>query len=116
MYKALPKLNSNHTFSSASPAVYSIGLSYAGKDSPPFVPPDAKYPKTGFGHMPRAQGGAIRDWVLRSGEILAGRGEIHGGAAGGWKEDVRDRVKAWGAGEDFFVVETPDTPQSVSGD
>lgn len=114
LLKQLAPLKSSHTWSSTSPAIYSIGLSYAGKDSPPFVPPNSKFPRTGFSNLPTGKSDKIREWVRASGKLPAGRGELDSAVAGGWTEEVKERVMKWGAGEDFFAIETPWTVHSVS--
>lgn len=115
LLQALKPLRSSYSFSSSSPAVYSIGLSYAGKDSPPFVPPRSQYPRTGFAHLPTGKSDRIREWVRRSGDIPAGRGELQSAVVGGWTKEAMESVRKWGAGEDFFSIEAPGLEQSVSG-
>ena len=111
--KALQPLKSSYQWSSSSPPVYSIGLSYAGKDSPPFNHPSERQSKTGFANTKRGLS-PIRDWVIEHGSITAGRGELESTAVGGWTEEVKDRVKKWGAGEDFFSIEGLSSSLSVS--
>lgn len=116
LLRQLRGLESSYQWSSSSPAIYSIGLSYAGKDSPPFVPPNSPYPRTGFANLPSGKSDKIREWVRSSGKLPAGRGELDSAVAGGWTEEVKERVVKWGAGEDFFAIETPWTVHSVSGE
>ena len=113
LLRALSPLKSTYQWSSSSPPVYSIGLSYAGKDSPPFVSPNARPPRTGFAHLPSGKADHIREWVRASGKITAGRGELESTAVGGWTDAVRDQVAKWGAGEDFFALEGLDASISV---
>jgi hypothetical protein len=94
------------------PLSVNLGLSYAGKDSPPFVP--STYQPTQAGFQPPTK---IGQWVRQSLDLRAGRGELEA-----TEEDVDDgegarelgilrrqealrdaRVK-WGAGEDFFAL------------
>lgn len=77
---------------------YSVGLSYASKSSPPFVPPDAKPEVYGFASQPNKLGRWVDSMLL----LRAGRGELADGIEGGWTEDVQLKTRAWGAGEDFF--------------
>ncbi|OCF40702.1 hypothetical protein I317_05474 [Kwoniella heveanensis CBS 569] len=97
---------------------YSLGLSYASKDSPPFIPPGQKAKPYGFlpyaqsasssnGSSAKEQGGPseIGRWVEEMMDLPAGRGELKSSEKGGWAEETRDRVKKWGAGEDFFGVQ-----------
>lgn len=105
LLRQLPALTSKHVFN--TPAIYSLGISYAGKDSPPFISPGQPPSKAGFahvGHDKRAAWG-IRDWVNESLSIRAGRGELDKGSKGGWKDDMADQVGRWGAGEDFFAID-----------
>ncbi|KAI9637688.1 phosphatase 2C-like domain-containing protein [Dioszegia hungarica] len=83
---------------SPSPLLYSLGLSYASKSSPPFVPPKSAYPTSGFARQPSALG----RWVDEMLRLRAGRGELVGGVEGGWTEEMQEEVGRWGAGEDFF--------------
>jgi protein phosphatase PTC7 len=84
----------------APPLVYSLGLSYAAKASPPFVSPEAEVPKTGF----QGQNHKLGKWVDEMMLIRAGRGEINEQAVGGWDPSVVDRRIKYGAGEDFFGI------------
>lgn len=111
--QALPSLRSGYTFTSSSPAVYSVGVSYAGKDSPPFVHPSTPYPRTGFASMPTGKADKIRQWVRDSALIPAGRGELESAVVGGWTKESMERVGKWGAGEDFFAIEAPNMLRSV---
>lgn len=83
-----------------SPLVYSLGLSYAGKNSPPFISPDADVPKYGC----QGQTHKFGKWVDEMMMLRAGRGEINEQAIGGWDPSVVDRRIKYGAGEDFFGV------------
>jgi hypothetical protein len=114
LLQALPSLRSSYSFSSSSLATYSVGISYAGKDSPPFVQSSTPYPRTGFASMPTGKADRIRQWVRDSGSIPAGRGELASAVIGGWTKDLMERVSKWGAGEDFFAMEVPDMLRSVS--
>lgn len=78
---------------------YSLGLSYAAKSSPPFIPPNTPPPKYGFQH----DNSRLGRWVNEMMTLRAGRGELIGGE-GGWDEKLQDEVRRWGAGEDFFAV------------
>ncbi|KAK8854563.1 hypothetical protein IAR55_003302 [Kwoniella newhampshirensis] len=86
---------------------YSIGLSYSSKSSPPFLQPGEKVRPYGFLEKQETE---IGKWVGQMMDLEAGRGELVSSALGGWGQDVRDQVRKWGAGEDFFAV------QSVKGD
>lgn len=83
-----------------SPLVYSLGLSYAGKASPPFISPEAEVPKYGF----QGQTHKLAKWVDEMMLLRAGRGEINEQAVGGWDPSVVDRRIKYGAGEDFFGI------------
>ena len=83
-----------------SPLVYSLGLSYAGKYSPPFIPPEAEVPQYGF----QGQSHKLARWVDEMMLLRAGRGEINEQAVGGWDPSVVDRRIKYGAGEDFFGI------------
>nr|XP_019044982.1 hypothetical protein I302_06898 [Kwoniella bestiolae CBS 10118]OCF23912.1 hypothetical protein I302_06898 [Kwoniella bestiolae CBS 10118] len=82
---------------------YSLGLSYASKYSPPFIPPNQKIPPYGF--MSRDKDDGITKWVNEMMDFPAGRGELTSGQDGGWTEEVRKGVRRWGAGEDFFGIQ-----------
>ena len=112
LLQALPSLRSSYAFTSSSPAIYSVGVSYAGKDSPPFVHSTTPYARTGFAGMPTGKADRIRQWVRDSGNIPAGRGELESGV-GGWSKESMERVGKWGAGEDFFALEGPNVTRSV---
>lgn len=84
----------------ASPLVYSIGLSYAAKASPPFVAPEAPVAKYGFQNQTHKLGRFVDEMML----IRAGRGEINEQAVGGWDPSVVARRIKYGAGEDFFGI------------
>jgi len=84
----------------ASPLLFNLGLSYAGKVSPPFISPDAEIPKTGF----QGQQHKLGKWVDEMMLMRAGRGEINEQAVGGWDPSVVDRRIKYGAGEDFFGI------------
>jgi hypothetical protein len=85
---------------SRSPLIYSLGLSYASKSSPPFVPPNAQPDGTGFAGKPSKVG----RWVDEMLSLRAGRGELQGGIEGGWSEETQMATRRWGAGEDFFAL------------
>ena len=106
LVRQLPKLTSSHSFTTPSPAIYSIGISYAGKDSPPFATPSSTLPRSGFANVGHGMREAwhIRDWVREMLSQRAGRGELSGEMAGGWKEGIQEQVRKWGAGEDFFAI------------
>lgn len=78
---------------------YALGLSYAAKYSPPFVPPDTKPPHQGFA----GQQNKVGKWVGEMLALRAGRGELQAGE-GGWSEAVGAEARRWGAGEDFFAI------------
>ncbi|EIW68416.1 hypothetical protein TREMEDRAFT_16396, partial [Tremella mesenterica DSM 1558] len=78
---------------------YSLGLSYASKDSPPFIHPQAGPKKAGFA----GQNNKIGRWVEEMLSLRAGRGELEVGE-GGWGEGNGEESKKWGAGEDFFTI------------
>jgi protein phosphatase PTC7 len=84
----------------ASPLVYSIGLSYAAKASPPFVAHEAPVAKYGFQNQTHKLGRFVDEMML----IRAGRGEINEQAVGGWDPSVVARRIKYGAGEDFFGI------------
>jgi protein phosphatase PTC7 len=109
--KLLKNLSSNPVShgTQAPPLIYSLGLSYAAKASPPFVAPDAQVPKYGF----QGQTHKLGRWVDEMMLIRAGRGEINEQALGGWDPSVVDRRIKYGAGEDFFGI--VDGGGSVSG-
>lgn len=95
--------SSSHPVSHAtqkSPLVYSLGLSYASKASPPFVPPRSQPQGYGFA----GQNHRLGKWVDEMMRLRAGRGELQGEKEGGWEEDLDQRRIKWGAGEDFFGV------------
>ncbi|WWD19300.1 hypothetical protein CI109_103758 [Kwoniella shandongensis] len=80
---------------------YSLGLSYASKSSPPFLQPGEKPKPYGFLNKDTDLG----RWVGNMMDLEAGRGELSSSSAGGWSEGVREEVRRWGAGEDFFAIE-----------
>lgn len=86
-----------------------MGLSYAAKQSPPFVHPNTLPGTLGFGAKdgPEAQT-KIAKWVDGMRALPAGRGELKPTDGeegdGGWDEELQGRVRKWGAGEDFFAV------------
>lgn len=97
---------------SKAPLSINLGLSYAGKDSPPFVPPTYKPSQAGF--QPSSK---IGQWVRQSLDLRAGRGDLSAteedvddgeGAAElamlRRQEALRDARIKWGAGEDFFAL------------
>lgn len=92
-----------------SPLLYSLGLSYAAKHSPPFVAPNSMPGTLGFGARdgPEAQT-KIAKWVDAMRALPAGRGELKPTEGdegdGGWDEELQARVRKWGAGEDFFAI------------
>jgi len=97
---------------------YHLGLSYAAKQSPPFIPPNGRPASAGFatplpGDKQLDENGAplppkskLTKWVEGMKLLPAGRGELRASNAddGGWDQDLRERVWKWGAGEDFFAV------------
>lgn len=86
-----------------STLTYSLGLSYAAKHSPPFIPAAAPPGTKGFA----GSGGKLGKWVDTMRFLPAGRGELHPSSTdqdGGWDAGLRDEVLKWGAGEDFFAV------------
>ena len=95
------------------PLLFSLGLSYASKNSPPFVPPGSNPPKSvppssqlrangryGFA----GQRHRTARWVDDMLRLRAGRGELSSSTEGGWNERLAEEVRRWGAGEDFFAV------------
>lgn len=87
--------------------VYNLGLSYAAKYSPPFVPASHEPESLGFAGKPSKLG----KWVDAMRSLQAGRGVLRA-REGGWDEGLQEEVRKWGAGEDFFGVE--DSGQWVS--
>jgi len=93
-------------FTPQSPATYSIGLSYASKNSPPFIPPYAEAPRYGFANLRDANGfipkvtAFVEDCLSRQ----AGRGVLNETAVGGWDDKISVETRRWGAGEDFFCI------------
>lgn len=100
---------------------YHLGLSYAAKQSPPFVPASATPASPGFAsltldpvaddegnQLPPKPKTKLARWVEGMKLLPAGRGELRASKEedGGWDKDLRERVWKWGAGEDFFAVET----------
>lgn len=79
---------------------YAIGLSYASKASPPFVPPKSQPEPYGFA----GQQSKLGRWVDGMLDLRAGRGELSGGVEGGWTDAMQLESKRWGAGEDFFAL------------
>lgn len=100
-------------FSSPNHATYALGLSYASKNSPPFVPSDSRAPRYGFAGTRYGSGpnkgkkAEVGEWVERASLTRAGRGELSTAAAGGWTEETQREVGKWGAGEDFFCLYEP---------
>lgn len=92
-----------------SPLVYNLGISYAAKHSPPFVPPNAHPASQGFAGQPSKLG----KWVDTMKALPAGRGELEPTTdeeeAGKRELDLQVAVDKWGAGEDFFAVVSTDT-------
>lgn len=89
-----------HQFTSYNHATYAIGLSYAGKNSPPYVSPNSRPPRYGF----LGARSKVGEWVDRALGQRAGRGVLSQSVAGGWDSEVQAEVKRWGAGEDFFCI------------
>ncbi|KAK4689614.1 protein phosphatase PTC7, partial [Tremellales sp. Uapishka_1] len=83
-----------------SSLIYSLGLSYASKSSPPFIPPQTKVPAYGF----QGQKNKVGKWVDAMLSLRAGRGELRGGVEGGWDAKLGEETRKWGAGEDFFAI------------
>jgi hypothetical protein len=79
---------------------YAIGLSYASKASPPFIPAGSQPEPYGFAGQPSKLG----RWVDGMLNLRAGRGELSGGVEGGWTDAMQVESKRWGAGEDFFAL------------
>lgn len=88
---------------------YALGLSYAAKQSPPFVPASSPPPSAGFA----GQKTPLGRWVDLMKSLPAGRGmlreshregESEEDSDGGWGIDTAWQVRKWGAGEDFFAV------------
>ncbi|WVQ79590.1 hypothetical protein IAT38_001690 [Cryptococcus sp. DSM 104549] len=73
---------------------YSLGLSYAGKESPPFVEGNKKVEPYGFMSEANTE---IGKWVAGMVALRAGRGDF--------QQEVDEARKKWGAGEDFFSIE-----------
>ncbi|KAL1407770.1 Protein phosphatase 2C 7 [Vanrija albida] len=95
-------LNAAHPVSHATqapPLVYNLGLSYAAKYSPPFVPATETPESLGFAGKPTKLG----KWVDAMRSLQAGRGVLRA-REGGWDEGLQEEVQKWGAGEDFFGV------------
>lgn len=100
---------------------YSLGLSYAAKQSPPFVPPNAFPGTLGFAGQPTKLG----KWVDSMRALPGGRGDLRPSSTaedGGWDASLREEVLKWGAGEDFFAVvdggafvSEPDARERVCG-
>jgi protein phosphatase PTC7 len=91
------------------PLVYNLGISYAAKHSPPFVPPNAHPGSQGFA----GQASKLGRWVDTMKALPAGRGELEPTKdeheAGRRELDLQVAVNKWGAGEDFFAVVSTDT-------
>ncbi|KLT39579.1 hypothetical protein CC85DRAFT_288376 [Cutaneotrichosporon oleaginosum] len=91
------------------PLVYNLGISYAAKHSPPFVPHNAHPASAGFSGQPSKLG----KWVDTMKALPAGRGELEPTKdeheAGKRELDLQMAVNKWGAGEDFFAVVSTDT-------
>lgn len=98
------------TFQKQSPPLlYSLGLSYAAKHSPPFVLPQSLPGTLGFGAKDGQEAQTkIAKWVDSMRALPAGRGELQPTEGevgdGGWDEELQGRVRKWGAGEDFFAI------------
>ncbi|WRT68656.1 uncharacterized protein IL334_005635 [Kwoniella shivajii] len=82
---------------------YSLGLSYASKYSPPFIPPGEKVGQYGFLNQGKAN--ELAQWVGEMMDFPAGRGELKSGEDGGWTQRVREDTRKFGAGEDFFGIQ-----------
>ncbi|GMK55897.1 hypothetical protein CspeluHIS016_0209530 [Cutaneotrichosporon spelunceum] len=104
-------LNLAHPVSTRAPPalLYNLGISYAAKHSPPFVPPNAHPASAGFSGQPSKLG----KWVDTMKALPAGRGELEPTKdereAGKRELDLQVAVNKWGAGEDFFAVVSTDT-------
>jgi protein phosphatase PTC7 len=91
---------------------YHLGLSYAAKQSPPFVAPGEPPASGGFASRSpipddsKKAKGKLTRWVDAMKLLPAGRGELRPSDSpdGGWDAGLRERVWKWGAGEDFFAV------------
>lgn len=102
-------LRSIHPVTGQPALTYALGLSYAAKQSPPFVPPTYKPASAGFA----GQKTPLGRWVDLMKSLPAGRGELRETpieegkedlSDGGWGIDTAWQVRKWGAGEDFFAV------------
>ncbi len=111
-----PLTRPSNPFSTQSPPIYSIGLSYASKDSPPFVSTSEPMPY-GFANQRDKHGriSQITSFVDASLSRPAGRGVLNEAAVGGWDDRISLETKKWGAGEDFFCIADQYWNVSVSG-
>ena len=93
-------------FTAQNPATYSLGLSYASKNSPPFVPIGSEAPQKGFAKRAERNGliPRISAFVENGLSRRAGRGVLSEAAVGGWDDRIALDCKTWGAGEDFFCI------------
>ena len=75
LLRQLKPLTSDFAFSSRSPAIYSLGVSYASKNSPPFVSDKEKVKRNGYAgysgawaclHRPRPPSFCQRRWWILS--------------------------------------------------
>ena len=100
-----PLARALNPFTSQSTATYHIGLSYASKNSPPFVSSPHPF-QYGFANRQSSSGLApkITSFIEDSLSRPAGRGELSEAAIGGWDERISLETRKWGAGEDFFCV------------
>ena len=101
-----PQTRSTPYFSPKNHATYSIGLSYASKNSPPFVPPDSQAPTYGFAGRRDPNGllSKVTAFVEESLARRAGRGVLDQTLIGGWDPRIVEETRRWGAGEDFFCI------------
>ncbi len=102
-------LNLAHPARAPPPLVYNLGISYAAKHSPPFVPHNAHPGSQGFA----GQASKLGRWVDTMKALPAGRGELEPTKdeheAGRRELDLPVAGNKWGAGEDFFAVVSTDT-------
>ena len=89
-----------------SPATFHIGLSYASKNSPPFIPSTSKSNSYGFANLRDPNGfiPRITAFVEDTLSRRAGRGILDQTAVGGWDDRIGLETRRWGAGEDFFCI------------
>lgn len=107
--RATSLLRSIHPVTQGPALTYALGLSYAAKQSPPFVPSSYQPGSAGFA----GQKTPLGRWVDLMKSLPAGRGELRKTnveegqedlSDGGWGIDTAWQVRKWGAGEDFFAV------------